>query len=243
MHRSRLFLSAAVLVPWLASCAETPPPPPANPPPPAATTAPPPSISAAPSAAPAAQPPLALPAELQGKAVLVPKGDPDEARADLAAAVKPAGEGGISHGLVVRLTADIPVWRMWNGPDKKDANGRTNRLGQWWSYDAPHGTQQQYRTDYEICLSWNDLTYVAKCTLKKGAVVAIGPGQSVSPKTCGDATGREAYPANPRGWQVYIAKVWARPTEFECPPDSADYLADPADISRKSAAKPAAATK
>jgi hypothetical protein len=204
------------------------------------------STSAAPSASAQAEAsPLALPAQLQGKAVIVPKGDPDEARADLASAVKAPGEGGISPALVVRLTADVPVWRMWNGPAKKDANGRTNRLGQWWSYDAPHGTQQQYRTAYEVCLPWNELIYVAKCTLKKGAVVAIGPGNSVSPKTCGDPLGKEAYPAAPNDWQVWISKVWARPQELECPAETADYEADPTDISKpkKAAAKPAAASK
>jgi hypothetical protein len=212
-HRILLTLAAASLS---LSCAEAQGPSPATPAPPAR---PPP---------PAA--PLALPAALQGKAVLVPAGDPDEARADLASARKPPGEGGISDGIVVRLTSDVPIWRMWNGPAKKDASGRTNRLGQWWSYDAPRGTQQSYRTVYEICLSWNDLTYVAQCTLKKGAVVAIGPGNSVSAKTCGDGTGRESYPPAPNDWQLWISKVWARQKELECPADTVDYAADPADI-------------
>ena len=204
-------------------------------PPPQATAAPiapTPTPTAAPAAPPKEAAELAFPAQLQGKAALVHKGDPDEARADLASAVKPPGDGGISQGLVVRLTADVPVWRMWNGPAKKDGQGHTNRLGQWWSYDAPHGTQTEYRIDYEICKTWNDLTYVARCTLKKGAVVAIGPGNSVSPKTCNDATGAVAYPAAPNDWQVWVSKVWARPTELECPPDTSDYEADPADISR-----------
>ena len=202
-------LRALVLFPFLIACQGTPP---ANIPPEPA--------------------PLALPQELQGKAAIVPKGDPDEARADLASAVKAPGEGGIAPGLVVRLVADVPVWRLWSGPAKRDAQGHDNRLGQWWAYDAPRGTQQQYRTDYEVCVAWNDLTYVAKCTLKKGAVVAIGPGNSVSAKTCGDQAGKEAYPANPRGWQVWISKVWTRPTELDCPAPTDDYALDPTDISR-----------
>jgi hypothetical protein len=250
-------LLVTAVVPWLVAC-ESPPAadtrtsaPTAT----AASTAPaksaavavPPTASAAPPAsASAAAPdaaPLALPAALTGKAVLVPKGDPDEARADLASAQKAAGEGGLTQGLVVRLTADIPVWRMWSGAKKKDATGRTNRVGQWWSYDAPHGTQQEYRTDYEICVAWNDLTWVAKCTLKKGAVVAVGPGQSVSAKACGDPAGKESYPADTRDWQVWVSKVWARPQELDCPAETADYEADPADIShpKKGAAKPAVA--
>lgn len=175
---------------------------------------------------------LALPALLAGKAVVLEASDPDYARGDLAAAVKAAGEGGLQRGLVVRVSVDVAVWRMWNGPQKKDERGNTNRLGQWWSYDAPHGPQEGYRRDYEICGSWNELTWVARCTLKAGAVVAIGPGNSVSAQVCGDASGKEAYPANPRDWQVWVAKAWSRAKELECPLETSDYEADPVEISR-----------
>ncbi len=175
---------------------------------------------------------LALPPQLLGKAVVVADGDPAASRADLASAVKKPGEGGITRGIVVRLIADVPVWRMWSGPAKKDASGRTNRMGQWWSYDPPRGSQQAYRSDYEICVGWNDLTHVAACTLKKGAVVAVGPGNSVSAVTCGDATGKESYPADDRAWQVWVSKVWARGEELARPPEASDYEADPGDIAR-----------
>ena len=189
----------------------------------------------------AQQAPLSLPAQLQGKAEVVNSTDADYVKADSPSAIKPDGQGGLSQGLVVRLTADVPVYRMWSGPTKKDSRGNTNRLGQWWSYDAPNGPQTGYRTDYEICMGWNDLTWVATCTLKKGAVVVIGPGQSVSAATCGDATGKESYPANATDWQVYVSKAWARmPGELDCPADTADYEADLNDISKKKAAAPAA---
>ncbi|MEY8688927.1 MAG: hypothetical protein AB9M53_03485, partial [Leptothrix sp. (in: b-proteobacteria)] len=68
------------------------------------------------------------------------------------------------------------------------------------------------------------------CTLKAGAVVAIGPGQSVSAETCGDPTGKEQFPANGRDWQLYVDKPWARAAELACPADTADYQADPANI-------------
>ena len=147
-----------------------------------------------------------------------------------------AGEGGVVEGTVIRLTQDVTVWRMWSGPTKKNASGLTNRIGGWWAYDAPKGTQAQYRTAYEICNGWNDLTWVAKCTLKAGAVVVIGPGQSVSAQTCGDVTGVENYPANQKDWQTYVDKPWARPAELVCPADTEDYQADPADISKAKAA-------
>ncbi|HMV67499.1 MAG TPA: hypothetical protein PKA64_11665 [Myxococcota bacterium] len=167
----------------------------------------------------------AVPPELVGKVEVVGADDPAYGAANVGAAVKPAGSGGVSRALVVRLTEDVPVWRMWNGPDKLDASGRTNRLGGWWTATAPSGTVDQYRADYEICRGWNDLTYVAGCVLRAGAVVATGPGQSVSEATCGAAG--ESYPASPRHYQVYVDQPWARPpTQLVC----SDYAANPADL-------------
>ena len=173
-----------------------------------------------------------LPAPLAGKAEVLASTDADYGRAVIGAAVKPAGQGGLVEGTVIRLTQDVTVWRMWSGPTKKNAAGLTNRIGGWWAYDAPKGTQAQYRTAYEICNGWNDLTWVAKCTLKAGAVVVIGPGQSVSAQTCGDPTGVESYPTNHKDWQTYVDKPWARPTELVCPAETEDYESDPADISK-----------
>ncbi len=179
--------------------------------------------------------PLALPTKLQGKAVVLTSTSADYARADTASAVKPAGQGGLTEGLVVQLTEDVPVYRMWSGPAKKDSRGNTNRIGQWWSYDAPTGPVSGYRTDYEICNGWNDLTWVATCTLKKGSVVVIGPGQSVSAESCGDPTGQETYAANLDDWQVFVSKAWSRSAELVCPADTSDYEANPADISKPKA--------
>lgn len=176
---------------------------------------------------------LSLPAQLAGKAAVLAATDPDYPRAVVTSAVKPAGMGGVTEALVVKITQDIPVYRMWNGPAKLDTRGNTNRLGGWWSYDAPKGTVADYRANYEICMGWNDLSWVATCTLKAGAVVAIGPGQSVSPETCGDPTGKESYAVNTRDWQLYLDKPWARAAELVCPPDTADYAADPANIAQK----------
>jgi len=184
--------------------------------------------------------PLQLPHRLEGKAEVLASTDPDYARADLPSAVKPEGEGGISQGIVARLTQDIPVWRLWSGPEKKDSRGNTNRIGQWWGYDPARGSQQEYRTRFEICLPWNDLTWVAKCTLKKGTVVAIGPGNSVSAMVCGDPTGQEAYPANPDDWQIWLSRAWTRTgadKELDCPAETEDYEANPANIAMKKPAK------
>lgn len=175
---------------------------------------------------------LMLPETLADKAVVLNADDPEHARAVAGSAINPPGKGGVSTALVVRITRDIPVYRLWNGPGKKDSRGNTNRLGAWWSYDRPAGPADKYRFDYEICRSWNELSWVATCTLKKGAVVAIGPGQSVSTATCGNADGWEEYQANARGWQTYVDKPWTRGAELECPPESQDYPLDPTDIAR-----------
>jgi hypothetical protein len=50
--------------------------------------------------------------------------------------------------------------------------------------------------------------------------------------TCGDPTGAEQYPANPVDWQTFVNKPWARTSELSCPPESADYQADPLDIAK-----------
>jgi hypothetical protein len=175
-----------------------------------------------------------LPPQYRGELVPVAPGDPEYGNADLSTAVKPAGAGGVSEGLVVRATADIPVYRLWSGPDVMYGQ-YTNRQGRWWSADTPHGSVVQYRIDYEICGQWNTLAYGERCTLKKGAVVAIGPGQSVSAETCKDPSGKydsrnESYPASPAHWQIYIKDPGNAGT-LACPEPSQDYKADLLDIS------------
>lgn len=170
-----------------------------------------------------------LPAALRGKAVVLSPADADYAKANVASAVKAEGLGGVSTAMVVKLSQDMPVYRMWSGPV---TSGNNNRLGGWWAFDAPRGTREGYRRAYEICGTWNQLAWVATCTLKQGAVVAIGPGQSVSPATCGDSSGYERYDANGRDWQVYVDKAWTRTAELSCPPETSDYKADPADVTR-----------
>lgn len=177
----------------------------------------------------------AVPGGLAGKVRVLSPDDPAYGRAVAAKAVKPAGQGGVTRALVVQATADITVYRMWNGPAKLDANGNTNRLGAWWAADRPIGTAEGYRRAYEICGTWNDLTWVATCTLKTGAVVAVGPGQSVAAATCGDASGHETYDVNQVDWQIYVDSPWKRPDELACPPVSADYRANPADVTEKTA--------
>lgn len=177
----------------------------------------------------AAQDATTLPAAWAGKMTLVTATDPAYGQANAVAAEKPPGQGGVTRALVVRLGQDMPVYRLWNGPQ---ASGQSNRLGSWWAFDTPKGTREGYRRAYEICGTWNELKWVATCTLKVGAVVAIGPGQSVSAATCNDTSGYETYDVNRKDWQVFINQAWNRPSDLACPPESADYAADPANVAQ-----------
>ena len=153
-----------------------------------------------------------------------------EAKALLKEAVGAAGAGKISSGLIARVTdkAGIPVYRLWDGPSTAPRN---NRLGQWWTHNAPAGTQAAYRRNYEVCKDWNKLTHVAKCMLKKGAIFAIGPGQSVK-SICQDK--KEAYGPDTahRYLQLYIKGAWAR-KDLVCPPEKGDQQLWPAAVAGK----------
>jgi hypothetical protein len=162
--------------------------------------------------------------------------DKDYAAADATGGTGDPGDGKVSKPFVVRLRHDLAVYRLWAGPTVRDALGRTSRIGQWWTFDRPSGTLAGFRRRYEVCVQWDSLRWVAQCTLRRGAVVVIGPGQSVSAQTCGDATGRESYPANDRDWQVYIHEAWNRtgtPSgDLSCPDQSRDYQNDPGNITK-----------
>lgn len=180
---------------------------------------------------PAPQTALAIPPSLAGRVEVLPDDHPEAAAAK--AADLPPGQGGVEPAIVVKLTADVPVWRLWSGPDHKNAQGFTNRIGQWWSADAPTGTQAHYREAYAICAAWNELTHVAACELKAGTVVAIGPGAAVSAETCANPAGPESYPANPNDWQIFLPEAWKKVGgALVCPPEEGDRLIDPNDLSR-----------
>ena len=179
---------------------------------------------------------LEVPRAIAGSLELAAAGDPGYAAADPKDATGEPGVGRVSKAYVVRLTRDLAVYRLWAGPDVRDAQGRTNRIGEWWAFDPPDGTLASYRRRYEICEKWNTLRWVAQCTLRRGTVVVMGPGQSVSAKTCDDPSGREEYPANDRDLQVYIRQAWTRTgqpdSELSCPDESRDYQDDPQDIAK-----------
>ena len=179
---------------------------------------------------------IALPRAVASSVELVAPGDGAYASADPGGATGEPGTGKVTKPFVVRLTRDLSVYRLWSGPNVRDGQGRTSRIGEWWTFDRPSGTLAGFRRRYEVCEKWDTLRWVATCTLRRGAVVVIGPGQSVSADTCGDPSGRERYPGNDRDFQVYIREAWNRlgtPNgDLICPDERRDYQNDPGNIAK-----------
>jgi hypothetical protein len=180
---------------------------------------------------------IKLPRQVAEGLESVPASDPAYDAADPTAATGAPGVGKVTQPYVVRLTRDMPVYRLWSGPAVKDPEGHTTRMGEWWTFDRPTGTRASYRERYEVCEKWNTLRFVAQCTLRRGAVVVIGLGQSVNDETCGEPGGREHYLANARAFQVYIHAAWTHSgtpnAMLSCPDESQDYRNDPNDVSKR----------
>ncbi len=165
--------------------------------------------------------PVFLPAAMLGKVDVVTycqaHGDAGCDSEILQQAIKPPGQGGISSGVLVRLLEEVPVYRLWNGPEAPlNDYGGTNRIGAWWSADKPAGKVFDYRRQNAICQEWNTLAWAVKCTLKPGTLVAVGPTQSANCRT-GDH-----FAANPT-LQLYVDNLAAR--FVSCPKVAADKAA------------------
>lgn len=131
------------------------------------------------------------------------------------------GRGGVSECFAVQLVRRTTIYRLWNGPESEV----DNRTGSWWTLTPPAGTVHSYRESYAVCSEWNDLMWVATCSLDEGTIIAVGPGQSA---TCRNPD--ERYPANSHDLQVYVPDVRNNPG-LHCPPPTSDYRADPNDLS------------
>jgi hypothetical protein len=86
------------------------------------------------------------------------------------------GQGTIQPNKVRYYTVHTPfrVYRVYSKASPKAA------MGSWWTPDAPTGTKPDYRRHYEICTDWNqDMDMLVSCNLKKGTVIAVGPGAGV----------------------------------------------------------------
>ena len=139
--------------------------------------------------------PLAFPASPARQGGRTGPNDPDYARAAVEYAVKPAGQGGVSAALVVKITrisrcTGCGMAQATSTPRQYQPPGRLVVV-----CDAPHGPVDGYRVAYEICRDWN----------RKAQWVALHCGVG----SCGDPTGAEQYPANPVDWQTFVNKPWA----------------------------------
>lgn len=163
-----------------------------------------------------------LPASMLGKVDVVASCNQNCTQEILENAIASEGKGGISSGILVRLTDDMDIYRMWNGP-RINEYGTSNRIGAWWTAERPSGKAKDYRIKNAVCEDWNDLTWVAKCKLKKGSLVAVGPTQSAN---CGKSG--ENYSAN-NTQQLYVDNY--SPQHIQCEKYKAtDYEVNPDDI-------------
>lgn len=101
-----------------------------------------------------------------------------------------SGLGKLCEGKVFRATQPVTVYRVWNS-DKS-----YTIYGSWWSFVLPEGPKQKYREDNGICPSWSALDRMSSCSIKVGAKIVVGPGQSAQ---CEQMT----YPKSPVN-QVFI---------------------------------------
>lgn len=176
-----------------------------------------------------------MPTEIKGKVEILNCTSSEFDQQALNIAVAAPGEGGISNGVEVKTTEEIKVYRLWDGPDSEKIarTGVTNQYGAWWSLGTPHGTRDQYRNEAAICKRWNDLKWAALCTVKRGAIIVVGPTQSVSEDKCRDPNKPEIKPdhySENLTSQIYIdnylkyvnceKRYSANPDNIQPPPDN-----------------------
>lgn len=124
---------------------------------------------------PCAQKPPVLPPEpCKGNLSSAPEGfQPIDAPELIAQAKKGPGQGGVCDAQAYRVSGTRAIYRAYNGTHPQ------SKLGAWWALEEPSGSVSTYRKDYEICYQWSPLDRLVKCTLRAGAKVVLGTGQSV----------------------------------------------------------------
>jgi len=109
--------------------------------------------------------------------------DPSPAAPIPEKAIGKAGDGRLCDAKAFRVKTAMTVHRVWDGAKPE------SRVGRWWALEAPRGTTADYRRDYAICPEWSAADRSVTCTVKAGAEVVLGIGQSAK---CADGT---VYPA------------------------------------------------
>ena len=83
-------------------------------------------------------------------------------------------QGKLCQGAVYQAKpkSQVVIYRAWNSTNPK------SKLGQWWAFSEPAGPIALYRKNNEICYQWSPLDKLVRCTLKPGAKIVVGTGQS-----------------------------------------------------------------
>jgi hypothetical protein len=119
----------------------------------------------------------------------------------LAGSLGASGEGKLCSGKVFKVTYPLTVYRVWDNSKSYTA------YGSWWSFSPPQGPRDSYREENDICPSWSALDRMSACTLKIGALIVIGPGQSADctgtsyPKS---SVNQVFMPNNSRNGQIFV---------------------------------------
>lgn len=138
------------------------------------------------------------------------------------------GHGGEQFGLVAKVKKPLRLWRAFTS--KPTACGGARIDGGWWTPEDPRARGKAvYRKANAVCESWNDFGEVVECVAQLGAVVVIGPTESVDatgPSSCSCAghTAKDHYGRDNSEWQVYVplyakgAKAASLKPVFDCKP-------------------------
>jgi hypothetical protein len=119
------------------------------------------------------------------------------------------GKGGVYEGKVVKVRQAFPLYRVYSAGEY--ARTGRGRVGGWWTPVPPAKgvTPAEYRRRYEICQSFNpDLDRVVQCRIYPGALLVIGPGQSVDEETCAKAGESYAADGEKRNLQIYLFEAF-----------------------------------
>jgi hypothetical protein len=125
-------------------------------------------------------------------------------------ALKPEGDGGVYEGKILKVKKEFPIYRVYTKKGDPET-GRNNRFGGWWTHVPPGKgiSKADYRRRYEICESFNrDLDLVVQCWIYPGALLLIGPGQSVSEGTCRKPGESYASDTGKDNLQIYIPEMF-----------------------------------
>lgn len=90
----------------------------------------------------------------------------------LRSALGAPAKGALCAGKVFIAEKEVTVYRVWDSAKSYTLYGR------WWSFSAPTGPRDKYQVDNDICPEWSPLNTVSSCTVKIGAKIVVGPGQS-----------------------------------------------------------------